>query len=617
MSFSSTRNYRKPSRALLLARTLLAGTAVFATRWFRSRAHRPFVWALPALVMLFAVGALLLMKLQQDPNALTSRYDALARSAVESQDLVSAQLYLEKALQTGGHNSTRLFHLGLVAERLGQTNQAVQIMRRLAPAYKQGYSRAHWWLARRAAIPRLSPAERRVVRHHLTIVLHAKPANFASSGPSGPEVLERLASLEMMDNDLQQASQYLLRAFRIDPRRGLALARLYVVMRKTEQARTTSISATRAFQDDLTHDPSDLSARRQLATLAAFRTDFTSGEQYLLDGLQTVDLTDAQRARLRVDLGVYRMGWARFLANSKPESVDEQLRLLNQTLALIPNNPQLFEYYGRLSAGQPATAVSVLRSMERLLRNGQESGLAHWVLGTILGRFQQFESAEHHLRLAAAKQPSQAAVYNNLAWVLTHQEPPQLTEALRLVQIALHQWPQHPGIRETRGQIYLRMGEFEKAAADLEYARDRVSRKTKVSQALVTAYTHLGMPEMAFGHQSLVDQAAAESGMKGPATETNRPLFTSLPARIDRDQQGRVVGLDLEGPEITDDHLDRLLELPHLSGLSLSQTAVTDAGLAYVHVLKQLHFADLRGTQVSPQGVADLQQSLPDCLILK
>ena len=105
--------------------------------------------------------------------------------------------------------------------------------------------------------------------------------------------------------------------------------------------------------------------------------------------------------------------------------------------------------------------------------------------------------------------------------------------------------------------------------------------------------------------------------MKGPATETNRPLFTSLPARIDRDQQGRVVGLDLEGPEITDDHLAQLLELPHLSGLSLSQTAVTDAGLAYVHVLKQLHFADLRDTQVSPQGVADLQQSLPDCLILK
>ena len=58
-----------------------------------------------------------------------------------------------------------------------------------------------------------------------------------------PEVLERLASLEMMDNDLQQASQYLVRAFRIDPRRGLELARLYVVMRKTEQARTTSISA--------------------------------------------------------------------------------------------------------------------------------------------------------------------------------------------------------------------------------------------------------------------------------------------------------------------------------------------------------------------------------------
>ena len=89
--------------------------------------------------------------------------------------------------------------------------------------------------------------------------------------------------------------------------------------------------------------------------------------------------------------------------------------------------------------------------------------MAHWVLGTALVPLDDLSLAEKHLRLAIDADPKLGAGLNNLAWVLAHRKSPRLDEALQLIEIALKALPNHPEVRETRGQIYLHMGEIRKS----------------------------------------------------------------------------------------------------------------------------------------------------------
>jgi internalin A len=51
--------------------------------------------------------------------------------------------------------------------------------------------------------------------------------------------------------------------------------------------------------------------------------------------------------------------------------------------------------------------------------------------------------------------------------------------------------------------------------------------------------------------------------------------------------------------------------LSKLSGLVLSETNVTDSGLAHLKELKNLSFLDVTGTRVTDAGIKELKQALP------
>ncbi|MEK6239056.1 MAG: hypothetical protein N2C14_30440 [Planctomycetales bacterium] len=52
-----------------------------------------------------------------------------------------------------------------------------------------------------------------------------------------------------------------------------------------------------------------------------------------------------------------------------------------------------------------------------------------------------------------------------------------------------------------------------------------------------------------------------------------------------------------------------------LKELDLDETGITDAGLTHLKGLKNLRKLGIRRTQVTSEGVADLQKALPTCEI--
>ena len=88
-----------------------------------------------------------------------------------------------------------------------------------------------------------------------------------------------------------------------------------------------------------------------------------------------------------------------------------------------------------------------------------------------------------------------------------------------------------------------------------------------------------------------------------------------LGGRLLADNGGQVFAAYFNNTRLGDADLVLLAEVPGLTQLMLTGTAVSDAGLAHLHGLEQLKTVDLTETMVSAAGVANLRSALPRATI--
>ena len=88
-----------------------------------------------------------------------------------------------------------------------------------------------------------------------------------------------------------------------------------------------------------------------------------------------------------------------------------------------------------------------------------------------------------------------------------------------------------------------------------------------------------------------------------------------LGGRLLTDNGGQVFAAYFNNTRIRDADLVLLAEVPGLTQLMLTGTAVSDTGLAHLHGLEKLKTVDLTETQVSAAGVASLRSVLPRATI--
>ncbi len=144
--------------------------------------------------------------------------------------------------------------------------------------------------------------------------------------------------------------------------------------------------------------------------------------------------------------------------------------------------------------------------------------MVHLLLGVAALKQGDTAAEEQHLRLALASDPSLVVASNNLAWLLAERDPPQLDEALRLIERAVRQAPDHPALRSTRGRIYERLDRPQQAIVDLEFALTRQPERGDLNEALARLYAGIGNEEQATRHQQLADEKAAAQSEAGSTT---------------------------------------------------------------------------------------------------
>ena len=122
---------------------------------------------------------------------------------------------------------------------------------------------------------------------------------------------------------------------------------------------------------------------------------------------------------------------------------------------------------------------------------------------------------------------------------------------------------------------------------------------------------------------------ASDGTVEGPQDfsqpQSERPLtpqearaaIEELGGRVSLDESDKVVKVFLNRTQIGDDQMWMLQYLPEIQVLNLTGTPLTDRGLERVHALSKLQRLYPARTEVTDQGIRNLQQALPNCTVYR
>lgn len=210
--------------------------------------------------------------------------------------------------------------------------------------------------------------------------------------------------------------------------------------------------------------------------------------------------------------------WNRLAVSAVRDSRDNltlALRVLDRALTVNPDDLRTINNIGLIARevmNNPEELQTIKDMLQNSLVNSGGSGSTHVILGGIALLEKQMETAQYHLEIAMSLAPESAALANNLAWMLSHEEEPQLEEALALANRALKVMPERPEFLDTRGEIYLRMKRFPEAISDLEKAVKGSVPQQRIHESLAEAYESIGQSGIATKHRERAAAIEEESG---------------------------------------------------------------------------------------------------------
>lgn len=480
----------------------------------RRRRVRDLLLGLPA-VGATAAALMAWCLIAHERPALNGEYKRAAAAALVAGRADEARLFYERLYQLdGGSAETRLM-LGIALEKLGRQAEAEQLIAGVAAGDAGGDPRANRWLAARLlGDPKVfgDPEKVREARRHL---------EKAELGlPRDTELKLIAAKFYLAIGRTSDAISRLQAAALSEPAADYDLARLYVAVGRPDAAAEALERATGYFRDRLESKPEDRRTRLLLASSVAALGRPADAVAVLQEGM----FFDPEGPYGPAIASVYVAAYDRLAAQSYPDH-KAMMEALREALRADPKSIEAAVRLAHFGGGpgphelstaiDPDVASETKRLLEQLLARGEQPPAVHMALGLSAWKSGDAGEAAWHFERAYDLDPSLAGVANNLAWALTHQEKPELDRALDIMTSVLARFGDVPAYRDTRGEIYLKLGRWEDALHDLEFALPDSRDDPRIHLSLAVAYENLGRPEIAERHRQEADRLA---GGSKPAT---------------------------------------------------------------------------------------------------
>ena len=491
--------------------------------WFDTRPYRRLWMSIPALVAVAAgVGFCLVLAIWTSV-ATGARYSAVASRALAARDFQTARIASQRLLLSGaGTREQSLFQLALAKSGLGQAQEASALLNLAAPLDKPGYAPAHLLVARGLLAGTNQTGQAvKDAESHLNHALTLDPMLI--------EAKELLGWLYFQKHEWNSANECLLAVVSARPSVALTLAALAKVRGDDDGMRHWAKSAAKYYREKVekakTESPPD---RLAWVRAVAMQEDYAEAIRILEEG------------RKRSGSQVYASALAELYASSaehlvrqEPRNLVSRLKLVQRGLECEPKNIRLLKLLLALSHLEGPEANSAREALTKMLAEGGSSPMLHFILGSDAWDRGEKEEARKHFTLAFELAPDLPVVANNMALLLALGNPPDLPQALAIAQLLVEKFPDQPHFRDTRGQVLVKLGRWDDAVKDLEYALPRLNDKSATHTALAQVYENLGLRDLAAEHERL----AKETSKRKPARAQAVAGETSSGSGMERNPQ--------------------------------------------------------------------------------
>ena len=382
------------------------------------------------------------------------------------------------------------------AKALSHTNQSEQasdLLNELAPGQGQstGYAPAHQLAAVSLVRTYKQPYPAKIkqlLNWHLN----------AGGESESPDVSFARAQYYISIAQPQPAIDAMKIAAQAKPELNLNLALLYKQVDKTKNEQAALSIAQTTFESRLQANPKDHQARIGLAQTYLRQRNPKLAQQRLQAG---VELAPEVFRRQLSDFFMQKF-------HNLPDTASVELKV-NTLINAWQNNWQNIttcQDMVRLYRQQTgADQEFVLMAIEQSANEQPLAALPQFALGIIYrieNRLPESKaSIESAHQLLDPDQPGFTVVANNLAWLLAHDQQPDLEQAFKLAEIAVRHSPDEGGLRDTLATVLMKQGRHQQALAEFQKALLTIQNKSPIHLKMATIYDEIGQPQLAILHR--------------------------------------------------------------------------------------------------------------------
>jgi len=469
----------------------VAALGGFLYAWFATRQWRQLLWGLPAALMLVPVVLIWAYITWVGKGQVVSRYQLAVKEALELREYDRANLYERKLAQLGVDTQRTEYRTALALAEEEKHDEAYERMLRLAPEERPGYPAAHHWIVHQLMNGKIvedSDEARRLAKVHLD---HLETLQI-----TGPYQQYLGAMWLVQGGELEAAAEKLEPLVPALPSAAFERLRLDVALRRPEQARQDA-RALVTHMTGLERRGTELGSSEFQQWLAAEEVlgNWQKMRSILERWLEVEPENEA--ARRSMAAVSFRLA-AQMLREPLPDSA--KIAQFWLTALEMNSDPELLNNMARslyASRNQTPAVRGVLDAFIDLPETPAELLL---VVGTEAAVQQQVDDARRFLAAVVQRDASNPVAWNNLGLMLSEGPDADLEKALDAVNRALELAPREYRFHETRGQILVRLGRWEAAVEDLEFALNGLPKLSAIHESLATAYKELGNTELARLH---------------------------------------------------------------------------------------------------------------------
>jgi tetratricopeptide (TPR) repeat protein len=456
----------------------------FGRSWFVSRDYRLLLGGIPAFLMFCPLAYCMVRVSLQSPVATAQRYRMAAIDAREAKQYELAQLCNRKIQQMGLFVESSLYDMAVNTAAQGDTDSAIKQMQSLVADYD--FFPARLWLVQRLMAGEVvDDAEEAFGRaqDHLDTILRIDDRNL------GARYLQ--ASLWSRQGRAPEAIQLLLEISREYPPANVLLASIQRQQGQGQDAAKRLQMALKYFEDRSQGDmtPQDyLSWANALAESGAM----DQAEKRLEEALELY----ADENNFPVDAA---KAFSQLAARVGAFQPAEYLRLMKRAVELDAKDEYLLML--TYAVEKPESSAGAIAFFQERAKAAPLSVDVETTLGVQAYQRKDYAASRAHFERVMQLDKKNAGAANNLAWLLSETEPVDLERAYLFANVAVQSAPDRAIYRDTRGQILTKLGRWQEAASDLEYAVNGMTVTAQTHRSLATVYERLGNNELAAAHR--------------------------------------------------------------------------------------------------------------------